>query len=305
MFSRATNIFVSLYATAAGLVLITYLILTEQARNKVGGESVSPALALLFTACFLSFGPAVVLEGQRRIARLGLIVGIVPVGAERRNFPHACLVASFGIVTTIFAWLPTNQIARYGAFPMPGQVERAVYWLVSSAVIFLCAHGIYVAYRFLRVAHYFGRDLDGALSALTQEDYETSFSSCHVFVSWAFSGVGAFQLPILLLFRRALPVQSQVTAVAFILTLIFVGSFLFWLPRHWQRRRLLEEAAHIVRQVAAGAPTVLLEKLPAYDFWMQRLKTTGLSLTAPAICIAAVTRYENFKPVITAVRALL
>lgn len=295
LFSAATNAAVTALAFLSAAALAIYLLLVDAAASAPGGQPLSPRTALLFTAVFVGLGPLVVLNGQRRVEDLAQELAVDQQAPRWLLSGHARFVLALTAVATLFAWLPLRRLNDYGAFPMPGTSATAVYLLASAAAICLCSHGIFTAATFLRAAHSFGREPGHTLAALTRERCEQVFQRAHVYVAWSFSVVGALQLPVLLLFRPALPAASQAVAVLFIAILSLVGPLLFWLPRHWQRARLQEEAAAIVRDVAAGAPPSLLERLPAYDFWMQRLKTTGLSLTLPALAVAAVTHAEDLE----------
>jgi hypothetical protein len=293
LFSAGTNAVVTALALLSAVALATYLLLVDAAATSPAGQALAPRTALLFTAVFVGLGPFVVLNGQRRVEDLTQELGVVQQAPRWLLRGHAPFVLALTTVATLFAWIPMRRLDELGAFPMPGASAAAVYLLASAAAICLCSHGIFTAATFLRAAHSFGREPGRTLAALTRERCEQVFQRAHVYVAWSFSVVGALQLPVLLLFRPALPTASQVVAVLFIAILTLVGPLLFWLPRHWQRARLQDEAAAIVRDVAAGASPALLERLPAYDFWMQRLKTTGLSLTLPALAVAAVTHAED------------
>lgn len=304
LFSAGTNAVVTALALLGALALATYILLVEAAASAPAGQPMAPRSALLFTAVFVGLGPFVVLNGQRRVEDLAQELGVDEQAPRWLLSGHAVFVAVLTSVATLFAWIPTRRLDDYGAFPMPGASSAGVYLLASAAAICLCSHGIFTAATFLRVAHHLGREPGRTLAALTRERCEQVFQRAHVFVAWSFSVVGALQLPVLLLFRPALPAASQVVAVLFIAILSLVGPLLFWLPRHWQRARLHEEAAALVRDVAAGASPALLDRLPAYDFWMQRLKTTGLTLTLPALAVAVVTRAEDLEFLARLVRNL-
>lgn len=293
LFSAATNTVVTALALLGAVSLATYLLLVDAAASSSPGQPLAPRTALLFTAVFVGLGPFVVLNGQRRVEDLAEELEVDRQAPRWLLSGHTAFVAVLTTIATLFAWIPMQRLDEQNAFPMPGASSVAVYLIVSAAAICLCSHGIFTAATFLRAAHSFGREPGRTLAALTRERCELVFQRAHVFVAWSFSVVGALQLPVLLLFRPALPTASAVVAVLFIAVLSLVGPLLFWLPRHWQRARLQEEAAAIVRDVAAGASPALLERLPAYDFWMQRLKTTGLSLTLPALAVAAATHAED------------
>lgn len=303
MFSRRTNLAVTAGCTTAAVALLVYLLLVDATRQTPASATLTPALALSCTFLFLGFGPLVVLAGQRRIVQLAS--AIHAPAWDRGSKQHLVFVASLTAVATFFAWLPTDSLHRSGVFPMPGPAAVIAYLLISAAASALCSHGTFVAYRYLQVAFTFGRAPGTTLRTLTDEPQEQAFRSAQTVVSWSFSTIGALQLPTLLLFRPALPGPSQAVALLFLLILTFVGTFLFWLPRHWQRDRLHEEAAQLVRRVAAGEAKELLDELPAYEFWMQRLKTTGLSLTLPTVLAATLTRYSDLASLAETVRERL
>lgn len=293
LFNKWVNRAIVASSTVGVLTIGFYLL---RYRGAAGQAKSATALdfprSLMFTALFLAIGTYTIARAQPDFVGL---CGRLPVRCKRVWPGHAGFVALGVILTLPFVVGSARSLDSSGAFPMPTAVATAAFVVIAMAVVALCWHGIYSGCCFLLYAYTYSHEPAGSQALLTYANgaEQATFDRVHAYTAWAFSVSGMLQLPILLALRPGLPSVARAIALAFTIALFVLGPLIFWLPRHWLRQKLGEEATQLVGHVAAGGSVEKLEMLPAYEFLIARLQNRGLALSIPAITMAITLKLKD------------